>query len=64
MDPRDELKELIAQAAEHLRACRELGLAHLGGGPVVVSSAAELPPSQLTDTTEKGDVMAKSPGKK
>src|SRR5215813_4441223 len=30
MDPREELKDLIAQAIEHLRYYNELGLTHIG----------------------------------
>jgi DNA polymerase len=79
MDSRVELKELIKQAAEHLRYYRELGLTHMGGAPAetveanaaaLVSSVAEpasvQPPSPPTEktTAKQGEIMAKSKSKK
>jgi uracil-DNA glycosylase len=38
MKPREELRELIAQAAEHLRYFSELGVTHFGEPPLEVTS--------------------------
>jgi len=43
MSQREELRELLAQAAEHLRYFSELGLAHFGEPPLAVTSP--LPPT-------------------
>jgi uracil-DNA glycosylase len=61
MDPREELRELITQAAEHLRSARDLGLTDLGGGSVLSLPGAELP--QVT-APEEGREMAKSTTRK
>jgi uracil-DNA glycosylase len=44
MNPREELQELIAQAAEHLRYFAELGVTHFGEPPLAVTSSLPAPP--------------------
>jgi uracil-DNA glycosylase len=46
MEPREELQELIAQAAEHLRYFAELGVTHFGEPPPAVTSPLPASPAQ------------------
>lgn len=60
MDPRDELRTLIAEAAERLRFCRELGLTDLGGAPLPAAAPAKAPEIlPQTPKPEEGREMAK-----
>jgi uracil-DNA glycosylase len=47
MNPREELRELIAQAREHLRYYSELGLTHIGEKPTII------PPPTITMPTKQ-----------
>jgi DNA polymerase len=42
MDPREELRELIAQAKEHLRYLSEIGLTHIGEGSAPTTPEPEV----------------------
>ena len=50
MNPQEELRELIGQAAEHLRYYREMGLTHIG---------EQMPPAQ-TETEAPGEVAVQA----
>ena len=55
MDPREELRELIAQAREHLRYYSELGLTQIGEGS---APAAPVVLEALSETKAGGRVVA------
>ncbi len=51
MDPREELKVLIAQAREHVRYYTELGLTHIGEISAPISTINHAPPQPIPEPT-------------
>src|SRR5262245_3927891 len=52
MDPREELRDLIAQAREHLRYYNELGLTHIGEITSPATITTNQPPQFTTEPTK------------
>ncbi|HZS06241.1 MAG TPA: uracil-DNA glycosylase family protein [Blastocatellia bacterium] len=56
MNQQDELRELIGQAVEHLRYCRELGLTHIGGqtpaAPIEIPAPVQAATKAATESTD------------
>jgi uracil-DNA glycosylase len=53
MNPREELRELIAQSREHLRYYSELGLTHIGETPTTIPPPQFAPPPTITMPTKQ-----------
>lgn len=53
MDPREELRELVVQAREHLRYCRELGIAEIGELTRPAQSETPILPMPAKKNTDK-----------
>ncbi len=60
MDPKDELRELIRQAADHLRYFRDIGVTHLEPAPPrpsVVATPTDMP-KKIIDTSPASGLFA------
>ncbi|HEV2666607.1 MAG TPA: uracil-DNA glycosylase [Blastocatellia bacterium] len=61
MNPREELRELIAQAKEHLRYYGELGVTHIGGTPSIIPLPRFAPEPTITMPTKQENATEVSP---
>jgi DNA polymerase len=63
MNPQEEFCELIAQAAEHLRYCSEMGLTHIGGQAPVTPVEISEKPAADQQTSNSETAMPRKPEK-